>query len=70
MTGLANQALSFRRDVNKRDYLNKFYEQYLMPTENMPFTHQQMHGFESMKPDLILMERSYLKPWKQFVENA
>lgn len=33
LVGLQSQALSYRRDVVLKDYLNKFYEQYLMPLE-------------------------------------
>lgn len=33
LIGMSEQALSYRRDVNQKDYLNKFYEEYLMPHE-------------------------------------
>ena len=33
LIGLADQALSFRRDVRDHDYPNKFYEELLMPEE-------------------------------------
>jgi hypothetical protein len=33
LIGLSKQCQSYRRDVLKKDYLNKFYEQYLMPLE-------------------------------------
>jgi len=36
LVGLQKQALSYRRDIVREDYLNKFYEQYLMPIENHP----------------------------------
>jgi hypothetical protein len=39
LIGLSEQALSFRRDVHRRDYLNKFYEDYLMPLEKKPYNH-------------------------------
>ncbi len=29
-----------------------------------------MSGFEKIKPDLVLMDRSYLKSWKQFMDNT
>jgi hypothetical protein len=33
LIGLADQALSFRRDVRDHDYPTKFYEDLLMPEE-------------------------------------
>lgn len=33
LVGLSNQALSFRRDTVRKEYLNKFYEELLMPLE-------------------------------------
>jgi hypothetical protein len=35
--GLAEQTKSYRRDVLKHDYLNKFYEDYLMPLERQNY---------------------------------
>lgn len=37
LVGLSQQALSYRRDVQGKDYLNKFYEDYLMPLEKTQF---------------------------------
>ena len=60
--GLSEQALSYRRDVNGKDYLNKFYEDYLMPLE------KQVHGnrvisLEKLQYETVMMERGYLKAW-------
>jgi len=54
--------LSYRRDVNGKDYLNKFYEDYLMPLE------KQIHGnrvksLEKLQYETVMMERGYLKAW-------
>lgn len=62
LVGLSEQALSYRRDVTGRDYLNKFYEEYLMPME------KQIHGnktfaLEKLKYESVMMERGYLKAW-------
>jgi len=37
LVGLAEQALSYRRDIQGRDYLNTFYEDLLMPLEKRSF---------------------------------
>ena len=37
LVGLSEQALSYRRDIQGRDYLNKFYEDLLMPLEKREF---------------------------------
>lgn len=68
LTGLSEQALSYRRDVNKQDYLNKFYEQYLMPLEDKAalFNHEPRNLERATKAETILMERAYLKAWQQF----
>jgi hypothetical protein len=69
LVGLSEQALSFRRDTNKKDYLHKFYEQYLMPWENAPYD-VKPSGYEKAKSDHVLMDRSYLKSWKIFSEES
>jgi hypothetical protein len=69
LIGLSEQALSYRRDVNGKDYLNKFYEEYLMPLE------KTIHGnktfaTERIKYESVMMERGYLKAWQQFKEHS
>jgi len=62
LIGLSEQALSYRRDVTRTDYLNKFYEQYLMPMEQKVLNHE-MRGIHKSKAENVLMERGYLKAW-------
>lgn len=69
LVGLSEQALSFRRDIQRRDYLNKFYEDYLMPLENKPHNNE-FRGVEKIQYETVLMERGYLRAWQQFKENA
>lgn len=65
LVGLSEQALSFRRDVVRKDYLNKFYEDYLMPLEKQVHANQ-FKDFEKIKYENVLMERGYLRAWQQF----
>lgn len=69
LVGLSEQALSFRRDVLLKDYLNKFYEEYLMPYEKQLYNHEY-YGTEKLREGIVLMERCYLKAWQQFKESA
>ena len=69
LVGLSEQALSFSRDIQRRDYLNKFYEDYLMPLEHKPHNNE-FRGVEKIQYETVLMERGYLRAWKQFKENA
>ena len=69
LVGLSEQALSYRRDVLGKDYLNKFYEDYLMPLE------KQIHGnktfaTDKLKYESVMMERCYLKAWQQFKDHS
>ena len=63
LVGLSEQALSFRRDIQRRDYLNKFYEDYLMPLENKPHNNE-FRGVEKIQYETVLMERGYLRAWQ------
>ena len=69
LVGLSEQALSFRRDVKRQDYLNKFYEDYLMPLEKKPYNNE-IRGVEKIQYESVLMERGYLRAWQQFKEQA
>ena len=62
LVGLSEQALSFRRDVHRRDYLNKFYEDYLMPLEKKLYNNE-WKGVEKIQYETVLMERGYLRAW-------
>jgi hypothetical protein len=71
LVGLAEQALSFRRDVVDRDYLNKFYEDYLMPQENKKYLSAQNKDLaHKLKAETVLMERSYLRGWQQLKHHG
>ena len=62
-----------RRDVNDKDYPSKFYENLLMPEErrlNNDRASEQEKLAEKGKSEYILMERSYLKSWRDFVETS
>ena len=63
MVGLSEQALSYRRDVNLKDYLNKFYEEYLMPHEQKLYNNDPVEEKQHIKSDNIYMERGYLLAW-------
>lgn len=66
LVGLAEQALSYRRDAVGKDYLNKFYEEYLHPLENSKYeTPSQKELVHKFKTDVVMMERGYLKAWQQ-----
>jgi hypothetical protein len=70
LIGLSEQALSFRRDVHRRDYLNKFYEDYLMPLEKKPYNHQFRGVDKAVTYENVMMERGYLRAWQQFKHGA
>ena len=64
LVGLADQALSHRRNVVGKDYLNKFYEEYLMPLETKAFIGDNQKDLaHKLKVDSVMMDRSYLKAW-------
>lgn len=68
--GVAEQAQSFRRDVHGYDYPNKFYENLLMPPEYLTKSdkiHKHVReAVEKTTPTNVLMERSFLKAWRDF----
>lgn len=66
MSGIAKQALSYRRDVVGRDYLNKFYEEYLMPMN----TGKENTIHDKLEYDSVMMEREYLRAWKIFKDEC
>ncbi len=66
LIGLSKQSLSYRRDVLKKDYPNKFYEQYLMPLE---FNDRDAE-IKYKEYDHVLMEREYLKAWTSFKDRV
>jgi hypothetical protein len=71
LVGLAEQALSQRRDVVDCDYPNKFYEKLLMPDESYYQNDNQSRGLGEVerkkgKQQYVLMEGSYLKAWRVF----
>lgn len=67
LVGLEKLALSYRRDVHREDYLNKFYEDILMPEDkegkNLPYQ-------KFWKEQYVLMERSYLRAWRVFRDES
>lgn len=74
LVGLSEQALSFRRDAVDRDYPNEFYEKLLMPEEFRPTESTNMSEAEKHelkeKHNMVLMERSYLNSWTNFISKA
>lgn len=70
LVGLAEQALSYRRDVQGKDYLNKFYEDYLMPEEKEIFDNGIISFKDRMRTPVVMMERGYLKAWQLFKEHS
>ena len=70
LIGLHNQVLSFRRDSEDKDYLNKFYEQYLMPLENMPNNQEVPRGMEKFRSEYVEMERTYLRAWQIYKKET
>lgn len=70
LVGLSEQALSYRRDVVGKDYLNKFYEDYLMPYEKNLYNSQGKGVADKFKAETVLMERGYLKAWQQFKSHS
>ena len=62
LVGLSEQALSYRRDVNGKDYLHKFYKDYLMPMEKH-ISGNEVRDLEKLKYETVMMERGYLKAW-------
>ena len=69
LVGLSEQALSFRRDVQRKDYLNKFYEDLLMPLEKKLYNNS-WRSLDKITYETVLMERGYLKAWTQFKDHA
>lgn len=73
LIGLADQALSFRRDVKDKDYPNKHYEDLLMPEERTE-GYENVAEFERFlldnKAKNVLMERTYLNAWKDFSNHS
>lgn len=69
LVGLSEQALSYRRDVLGKDYLNKFYEDYLMPLEKQIHANKTF-ALEKVRYESVMMERGYLKAWQQFKEQS
>ena len=69
LVGLSEQALSFRRDVQRKDYLNKFYEDLLMPLEKKLYNNS-WRSLDKINYETVLMERGYLKAWTQFKDHA
>lgn len=67
---MAEQAQSFRRDVHGHDYPNKFYEDLLLPPEYLTKSDRLHKHFkeaiEKTTPTNVLMERSYIKAWRDF----
>lgn len=63
LVGLSEQALSYRRDVLGKDYLNKFYEDYLMPLEKQIHANKTF-ALEKVRYESVMMERGYLKAWQ------
>ena len=67
LVGLKNQALLYSRDVVRKDYLHKFYEDHLMIDEKLnliPILN------EKDKHEYVYMERAYLKAWKVYKEES
>jgi hypothetical protein len=62
LIGLSEQALSYRRDVHNKDYLNKVQEDYLMPLEKHQFGNTA-RGLDKLKVETVMMERGYLRAW-------
>jgi len=48
LTGLANQALSYRKECNERDYLHKFYEAH---AEQGDFAAMARYGVSQIDED-------------------
>ncbi|CDW84758.1 UNKNOWN [Stylonychia lemnae] len=65
--GLESLALSYRKDVNREDYLNEFYENYVLPEDKYV---KEMEYGRFFKQQHVLMERSYLRAWKVFSDES
>ena len=68
MTGLASQALSYRREANGKDYLHKYYEDLVLEREQLLDKAEEglgegSHLFESTN---VSMGREYLKAYQIF----
>lgn len=65
LTGLSQQALSFRREANDQDYLHKFYEERAMKDEI-----KDKHALDEMghllNASTVRMARDYLKAYDIF----
>mgnify|MGYP000930017135 CR=1 FL=1 len=76
LIGLEEQAMSYRRDIEDRDYPTDFYEKLVNPEEAWLDRHQ--HALE--RPELraaqkqlsthVKMERTYLNAWQTFAKRT
>lgn len=55
--------MSYRRDAVQKDYLNKFYEQYLHPETVVTPGEIAKQGIDN---EIVKMEREYLRAWYIF----
>ena len=76
MTGLANQALSFRRECNEKDYLHPFYEQHAEGGEKAEIARfglktskdegQDYQAGQHLVPSTVRMQKDYLRAYDIF----
>lgn len=76
LTGLANQALSFRRECNEKDYLHPFYEQHAEGGEKaeiarfgLKISNEDGHDYQigqHLLPSTVKMQKDYLRAYTIF----
>ena len=76
LTGLANQALSFRKECNEKDYLHPFYEQHAEGGEKADIARyglktsnedgQEYQVGQHLVPSTVRMQKDYLRAYDIF----
>lgn len=66
LIGLSDQALSFRREANDKDYMHKFYEDLALKGEIRDKDHEAFKYSHLWESTTVRMARDYLKAWDIF----
>ena len=66
LIGLSDQALSYRREANDNDYLNKFYEDHATQDQIKDRDHELYKFSHLWEGETVKMARDYLQAWSIF----
>lgn len=72
LSGLGEQAMSYRREAHDQDYLHKFYREHALqkPTNPLPLTPKEREIMGQADNTYVSMEREYLKAYDIFARES